>query len=236
MTLLNESKLKELYRILRYEFTDPSLLTEALTHRSKHSTNNERLEFLGDAILGFVIAAELYTIFPQLKEGDLSRRRSALVRGESLAVLAKEFNLGEYLILGPGEMKSGGQRRESTLADTLEAIIGAIYQDTGYEAVKEFILNCYAKQLDNIDLNESLKDPKTLLQECLQSRKMQLPMYTLMSTNGSMHEQYFHVECRVTELNQVVFGEGKSIRKAEQNAAKKMIDEISKQTKKSNGS
>lgn len=226
---ITESKLQDLSRILQYQFSDTSLLIEALTHRSKHSVNNERLEFLGDAILGFIVAAELFKIFPQAKEGDLSRCRSALVKGETLAMLAKEFNLGEYLILGPGEMKSGGHRRDSTLADTVEAIIGAIYLDNGYEAIKNFILKCYAKRFDDIDINESLKDPKTLLQEYLQSRKMQLPLYTLVSTSGSLHEQNFHVECHVSELHKTVFGEGKSIRKAEQKAAEKMLDIVHEQ-------
>lgn len=218
--------LDTLYQKLQYTFSDQQLLIEALTHRSCHSVNNERLEFLGDSILGFVIAAELYQRFPKAQEGELSRGRSALVRGETLANLAKELDLGEYLLLGPGELKSGGFRRGSTLADALEAIIGAIFLDRGYDAARKFISNCYGKRLEEISIDEALKDPKTRLQEYLQSHKLPLPEYTIVTTEGSMHEQIFQVKCRVTNLSEPTYGEGTSRRKAEQAAAKQALNLI----------
>lgn len=218
--------LDSLYRKLQYTFSDQQLLIDALTHRSRHSVNNERLEFLGDSILGFVIAAELYQRFPKAQEGELSRCRSALVRGETLANLAKELDLGEYLLLGPGELKSGGFRRGSTLADALEAIIGAIFLDRGYDATRKFILICFGKRLEEISIDESLKDPKTQLQEYLQSHKLPLPEYTIVTTEGSMHEQIFQVKCRVTNLSEPTYGEGTSRRKAEQAAAKQALNLI----------
>lgn len=221
--------LDSLYRKLQYTFSNQALLIEALTHRSRHFVNNERLEFLGDSILGFVIAAELYQRFPKAQEGELSRCRAALVKGETLANLAKELDLGEYLLLGPGELKSGGFRRASTLADALEAIIGAIYLDRGYDAARDFILTCYGKRLGEISIDESLKDSKTQLQEYLQSHKLPLPEYTIVTTEGSMHEQIFQVKCRVTNLSEPTYGEGTSRRKAEQASAKHALNLIEEQ-------
>ena len=207
-----------------YQFEDQTLLQEALTYRSKKSkNNNERLEFLGDSILGFVIAAELFVLFPGATEGELSRSRARLVKGETLAKLARKLNLGEYLLLGPGEMKSGGCRRESTLADALEAIIGAIYMDSGLESVTKFVLHIYKNLLKSITLDDSKKDPKTILQEFLQSRQLPLPVYTIISTEGNLHEQIFTVECAVDALGVKEKGKGSSRRKAEQESAKNAL-------------
>lgn len=223
----NPNQQRQLLRFckaLRYEFHNLDILEEALTHRSKHAINNERLEYLGDAILGFLIAKRLYTLFPNATEGELSRCRSKLVKGDTLAKLAKALNLGEYILLGPGELKSGGFRRNSTLADTFEAIIGAIYIDGGLENAQSFIDLQFDELLNSINLDETLKDPKTQLQELLQSRKQPLPVYDVVSTSGSDHEQIFIVRCGVEGLSEQVLGEGKSRRKAEQAAARKALE------------
>ena len=222
--MITEVNSQKLAKILDYQFEDKTLLQEALTHRSKKSkNNNERLEFLGDSILGFVIAAELFVLFPGATEGELSRSRARLVKGETLAELARKLNLGEYLLLGPGEMKSGGCRRESTLADALEAIIGAIYMDSGLESVTKFVLHIYKNLLKSITLDDSKKDPKTILQEFLQSRQLPLPVYTIISTEGNLHEQIFTVECAVDALGVKEKGKGSSRRKSEQESAKNAL-------------
>ncbi len=227
--MITEVNSRELAKILNYTFKTQALLQEALTHRSKKSkNNNERLEFLGDSILGFVIAAKLFVLFPRATEGELSRCRARLVKGETLADIARKLNIGDYLLLGPGELKSGGCRRESTLADSVEAIIGAIYMDTGLQSATNFVLYIYENLLKSISIDDSQKDPKTLLQEFLQSRHLPLPVYTIISTEGNLHEQLFTVECVVDALEGKVLGKGSSRRKAEQESAKKVLQRLVK--------
>lgn len=216
---------------LNYQFKELALLEESLTHRSKHTKNNERLEYLGDSILGFLVAEQLFLRFPNASEGELSRSRSKLVRGETLSGLSLKLDLGEYLLLGPGELKSGGFRRHSTLADAFEAVIGAVYLDGGIEAVRQFVGLQFRELLDTLSLDETLKDPKTRLQEYLQSKRMILPVYTVLSTEGSVHEQVFEVECEVQDLTRKTQGEGTSRRKAEQAAAEKMLADIKTEDK-----
>ncbi len=191
----------------------------ALSHRSTGSNNNERLEFLGDAILSLVIAEVLYRRFPKADEGILSRLRANLVKGETLATLARKIDLGDYLLLGAGEMKSGGFRRDSILAGTMEALIGAVFLDGGEEESHRLIFNIYHDELENISPEKVIKDPKTRLQEYLQSRKSTLPSYAIESIEGSDHDQVFIVKCNIEGLDEQVLGKGSSRRKAEQNAA-----------------
>ena len=212
----------ELYNKIGYEFSDQGLLEQAMTHRSHKGQHNERLEFLGDSILSFVIANALYAKFPKAREGDLSRMRSTLVRGQTLAEFGVEFGLGDYLRLGPGELKSGGFRRESTLADAVEAIIGAAFLDSGIERCSELILSWYESRLDAISPGLNQKDPKTLLQEYLQARKLSLPGYTVVDTKGQAHNQTFTVECIVDGMDSII-SVGSSRRKAEQKAAEKAL-------------
>lgn len=215
--------INRLTRDLGYTFNNQELLVEALTHRSASSPNNERLEFLGDGVLNFIIAAELFRRYPKATEGELSRLRACLVKKDGLAKIARGLSLGDYLILGSGELKSGGYRRDSILADAAEAIIGAVYLDQGFETCRGLVLRLYAKQLDNVpDLNR-LKDPKTRLQELLQSKKLALPVYEVQEVVGKAHEQYFRVECSIETLNIKVEGKGRSRRKAEQAAAEQGI-------------
>lgn len=215
-----------LIRALSYQFGSPALLKEALTHRSKGSANNERLEFLGDAILGFVIAEALYRRFPQATEGELSRYRASLVKMETLAELALEFSLGDYLHLGPGELKSGGFRRESILADAMEAIIGAIFLDSDMNSARDFVLRIFERRLTQLPTRKSLKDPKTQLQEYLQARRLPLPEYEVVATEGSDHAQSFEVRCTVAGLSAPVAGKGTSRRKAEQSAAQIALEQL----------
>jgi ribonuclease-3 len=211
--------LSRLERKLGYTFKDQSLMTLALTHRSFAGRNNERLEFLGDAILNFVAGEALFERFPQAREGQLSRLRARLVKGETLALLARGFELGEYLRLGSGELKSGGFRRESILADALEALIGAIYLDSGMEAARERVLAWLTNELEGLTLVDTNKDPKTRLQEFLQSRACELPRYEVVDIQGEPHCRTFFVECQVTLLNDKTQGQGASRRIAEQVAA-----------------
>jgi ribonuclease-3 len=211
---------------MHYNFNNVALLEEALTHRSKHARNNERLEYLGDSILGFLIAKTLFDMFPSASEGELSRCRSKLVKGDTLAKLAKILNLGDFLLLGAGEMKSGGFRRNSTLADAFEAIIGAIYIDGGMQSADAFVAHQFAELLDSMSLDETHKDSKTQLQEFLQARKQPLPEYSVVSTVGGDHEQIFQVQCVVEGLQDPTMGEGTSRRKAEQAAARMALDLI----------
>jgi len=220
----SDAQLDRLQRTLEYPFRDVALLTQALTHRSKGSTNNERLEFLGDSILGFVAADLLYVKFDNAPEGHLSRFRASLVKKETLAELAREFSLGDYLLLGSGELKSGGFRRDSILADTLEAIIGAIYLDNGLDGARNFVEKCLAPRLANLSTEKELKDPKTRLQELLQARHFLLPDYTVVNTSGDEHDQRFEVSCTVKGLDQAVIGIGSSRRKAEQAAAEQALN------------
>lgn len=214
---------QSLCKQLEVTFNDSEQLQQALTHRSAGSINNERLEYLGDAILNFVIAEELFIRFPQVKEGKLSRLRASLVKGVTLAEIGRELSLGEVLILGPGELKSGGYRRESILADTVEAIFGALYLDRDLDIVKELILRLFDERLDSIDVNEVVKDPKTRLQELLQSRKLPLPIYSVDEIKTPNNQPNFEASCQVSLLGKVVVAQGSSHRKAEQKAAERAL-------------
>jgi ribonuclease-3 len=211
--------LDRLERKLGYTFKDQDLMVLALTHRSFAGRNNERLEFLGDAILNFVAGEALFQRFPLAREGQLSRLRARLVKGETLAILARGFDLGDYLRLGSGELKSGGYRRESILADALEALIGAIYLDTGMESARERVLAWLTTELESLTLVDTNKDPKTRLQEFLQSRGCELPRYEVVDIQGEPHCRTFVVECQVSLLNEKTLGQGASRRIAEQVAA-----------------
>ncbi len=215
--------LKRLLDRLGHSFRDPSLAQLALTHRSAGSRNNERLEFLGDAILGFIIAEELYSRFPEAQEGELSRLRASLVKGVTLAEVARELGMGDYLLLGPGELKSGGFRRDSILACALEAMIGAVYLDAGEPACRELVLRLFDSRLASADPSTLEKDPKTRLQEYLQGRGAELPEYRLIKVEGEQHAQTFHVECIAEGLDSPVEGCDRSRRKAEQQAARKAL-------------
>lgn len=208
-----------------YQFQQVSLLEQALTHRSAAALHNERLEFLGDSILSYVIAGELYRRFPKQQEGDLSRMRATLVKGQTLAELAREFQLGDHLRLGSGELKSGGNRRESILADAVEAIIGAVYLDSGIDAVKQMILNWYQSRLDSIVPGAQQKDPKTRLQEYLQARKQPLPQYEVADIKGQAHNQEFFITCTIDSMSPVS-ASGTSRRKAEQAAAELLLQKL----------
>jgi ribonuclease-3 len=216
-------ELRALYRALGYHFSDPSLAGEALTHRSAGVPHNERLEYLGDALLNAIIAVELYHRFPSASEGELSRLRAKLVREETLAAVAQSLNLGDHLRLGLGEVRSGGFGRASILADAFEALVGAIYLDGGFAACEATVLTLFRPRLDDGSLSAELKDPKTRLQEYLQSRRMPLPVYNVLQVQGEAHAQSFTVECRVPTLDIVTLGEGSSRRKAEQEAALKAL-------------
>jgi len=219
--------LTSLYSKLGYSFNDQRLLVMALSHRSTGKNNNERLEFLGDSVIGYVIAEELYQRFGQEDEGNLSRYRSLLVKGDTLAAIARQFEVGKYLKLGGGELKSGGFRRASILADAMEAIIGAITLDSNIEQARQCILIWYKERLDNIKTLD-LKDPKTRLQEHLQASKFELPHYQVVSVNGKEHAQIFQVDCSVKELNLLMTAEASSRRAAEQKSAELMLERIQK--------
>ena len=204
---------------LTYSFNNGNLLTQALTHRSYGALNNERLEFLGDGALNFIIANQLYQRFPNIAEGDLSRLRAQLVKEATLSEIAFSLDIGDALKLGEGELKSAGWRRPSILADALEAIIGAIYLDGGFAAAEAFVLGLYANKLNTIDPKLIDKDAKSLLQELLQSRKLDVPEYKVTKLEGEAHAQKFVVECWIEKLNIRTEGEGASRRLAEQQAA-----------------
>lgn len=208
---------------LAYRFSDEGLLLTALTHRSHSSPHNERLEFLGDGVLNCAIAAELYRRFPQLPEGDLSRLRAHLVRQDSLHKLAQSLRLGDYLRLGEGELRSGGHQRPSILADALEAVLGAIYLDGGFDAARQTIEHLYAAMLDELLPGQSMKDAKTRLQEWLQGRKKALPRYVVLETTGAAHSQQFEVACEIDSLGMRAVGSGSSRRLAEQAAAENIL-------------
>lgn len=221
-----KANLNKLCVKLGYTFDNIDHLKLALTHRSFGGRNNERLEFLGDSIVNFVIAEALYHQFNEAREGQLSRLRARLVKGLTLAELAREFELGDYLQLGSGELKSGGYRRDSILADAMEAVIGAIYNDGGMEVCRERVLTWYEERLKNLNLNDTQKDPKTLLQEFLQSRQQALPKYEVISVEGEAHDQTFTVECEVVLLDSKTTGIGSSRRNAEQQAAQKALESL----------
>lgn len=212
---------------LGYQFVEPALYKQALTHRSASQRHNyERLEFLGDALLGVIVAQYLYERFPDEQEGRLTRMRATLVRQESLAAIARDLKLGEALILSTGEMKSGGHHRESILADTVEALIGAIYLDChDLEKVRPIVLKWYAPYLTDLAPTDALKDPKTRLQEYLQGRHLPLPEYKLVEVQGEAPNQHFTIHCQVTNLPTAT-GQGASRRSAEQTAASVILKQL----------
>jgi len=218
--------MEKLQQKLNYQFKDLSLLELALTHRSMGKKNNERLEFLGDSILGLVISRELYKRFTQIEEGKLSRLRSHLVRGQTLAKFGLALELADVLILGSGELKSGGYRRESIQADAVEAIFGAILLDSDLETINTVILDLYQERLDAIDPNDSLKDPKTQLQEYLQKRNNALPKYELTKTVGKDHNAVFTVNCFLQDQNIQTSQNAKSLKRAEQSCAQVLLEKL----------
>ena len=218
--------MEKLQKNLSYQFSDIELLNKALTHRSVSKNNNERLEFLGDSVLGSIISEELYSRHSNIDEGQLSRLRSHLVRGNTLANLAKKLNISENLKLGQGELKSGGFRRESILADTFEAILGAIFLDSDYLTVKKVVLNLFSDLLNEARSEDSLKDFKTQLQELLQKKGYDLPKYELLQTRGKDHNAVFYVSCHVEALKIKVEKNAKSIKRAEQACAQSILEEI----------
>jgi ribonuclease-3 len=209
-----------------YRFQNQSLLDAALTHRSAGRYNNERLEFLGDAILGFVIAETLYERFPQAEEGMLTRLRASLVKRETLAGIARDLDLGSLLRLGPGERKTGGWRRDSILANTVEAVIGAVYLDSDMPSCRTFILELFGPKLEGLKPDAAEKDPKTTLQEILQERRLPLPSYEVIAEEGEPHKRLFTVRCSIDCLPEAVTAQGRSKRSAEQAAAKKALQSI----------
>jgi len=217
-----------LQRVLRYRFAQSKLLQLALTHRSRGNPNNERLEFLGDAVLNMVVAELLYRARFNAPEGDLSRLRARIVRERTLAEVARELELGEYVLLGSGELKSGGFLRDSILADALEAIIGAVFLDGGFECACDLVERLMSQRIANLPDAEQLKDAKTRLQEQLQSRSLDLPDYEVVDTRGADHDRRFTVVCRVAMLEAPVQATASSRRKAEQAAATMALDEIAR--------
>ena len=215
---MNQNK-GALSRQLGHVFKQPQLLQRALTHRSFAPDHNERLEFLGDSLLGCVIAKYLYIEFPELSEGDLSRLRSNLVKESTLVIFAQQLKLGSQLRLGEGELKSGGCSRPSILADAVEALFGAVLMDDGFEAAERVVLNLFVPYLAKVDMSTLGKDAKTLLQEHLQGRRLSLPVYTVLETQGVAHDQLFQVECTIPALKISTRGAGTSRRNAEQQAA-----------------
>ncbi len=219
-----------LRKSLDYEFDDAGLLGQALTHRSAPGPNNERLEFLGDAVLDFVISEVVFRAHPLAPEGDLSRLRSSLVKDTCLAEIASEIGVGEHLILGGGERKSGGHRRDSILADAIEAIFGAVYLDAGFDAARVVIERAYGSRLEDFPPADELRDPKTRLQEWLQARQMGLPRYDLVEVTGEAHRQRFEVSCNIDGMDVSTRGHGTSRRNAEQRSAEKMLDNLTNDT------
>ncbi|MCH7821581.1 MAG: ribonuclease III [Proteobacteria bacterium] len=215
-----------LKKTLDYRFSDIRLLQQALTHRSVPGDNNERLEFLGDAVLDFVISEVVFRSHANAPEGDLSRLRASLVKDTSLAELALGLGLGEHLILGSGERKTGGHRRESILADALEAIFGAVYMDAGFDAARTVVERAFGDRLYDMPSAEDLRDPKTQLQEWLQARGLGLPKYVLVNVTGKAHRQRFEVSCSINDCEIKTSGSGKTRRNAEQESAQRMLAEI----------
>jgi len=216
-------ELGRLTRALGCQIRERHLLERALTHRSAAGDNNERLEFLGDALLGFVIAEYLVDCLPSADEGRLSRLRASLVKKESLAQLARGLDLGAFLRLGSGELRTGGHARDSILADALEAVFAAVYLDQGFEGARKVILSVFRDPLAAVGNEEAVKDPKTRLQELLQARRRPLPQYEILRVTGSQHEQRFQVRCALTDGVETTDGEGTSRRRAEQDAAMRML-------------
>ena len=221
-----DKALSWLANTLDYQFNDPQLFEQALTHRSASGLSNERLEFLGDAVLDFVVSEIVYDALPDADEGDLSRLRASLVKDTTLAQLASKLGLGEYLILGSGERKSGGHRRESILADALEAVFGAVFLDAGYAPSREVIENAFGDRLLDLPDPSELRDPKSRLQEWLQARQMSLPEYDLVNVTGEAHRQQFEVRCTVAGSKSAATGNGASRRSAEQQSAERMLSQL----------
>lgn len=219
-------KYQRLEQRLGYHFEDQRQLQLALTHRSHGATNNERLEFLGDSILNFVVGEELFKRFPEVREGQLSRLRSQMVKGETLAELAREFELGDCLVLGEGEMKSGGHNRDSILADSVEAIIGAIYLASGLDVCRERVLSWFASRLNQLGLNTSAKDSKSRLQEYMQAQRQPLPEYLVVDVSGEGHAQMFTIECRVALSKKSTSATASNRREAEKQAAAQMLVQL----------
>jgi len=218
---------EKLCALTGYQFKQANLLEQALTHRSySRQLNNERLEFLGDSILNLIISNHIYERFSAADEGDLSRIRASLVKEETLAQVARQIDLGDYIHLGGGELKSGGFRRASILSDALEALIGAIYLDSDYAQTETAVLNLYQEQLQNVDADANLRDPKTRLQEHLQANKNSLPSYQVEKITGKSHDQVFTVSCKLTDLDMQSNGKGSSRKKAEQQAAQTILDKL----------
>lgn len=223
---LNDIEIRVLSKALGYRIQNQALLEQALTHKSASQQHYERLEFLGDALLNMFIAEALYQQFPTVQEGDLSRMRATLVCAPTLAELAQEFHLGNYLQLGPGELKSGGFRRESILSDAVEALIGAIYLDSDVLQCRQIVLQWYASRLNQIQPGAAQKDAKTQLQEILQAQQQPVPDYQIVAVKGQSHNQEFTVSCTLTLLTEAVMGKGSSRRKAEQVAAEKALERL----------
>ncbi len=221
-------KLNKFEIILGHDFTNITLLQRALTHRSMGAKNNERMEFLGDSLVNFIIADILFHKYKNISEGDLSRIRAFLVKGETLAIIGKELNLSEYLMLGPGELKSGGFNRESIIADAVEAIIAAVYEDAGHKACHDFVSRIYTEKLQELDPKKIGKDAKTRLQELLQSRQEELPKYTVISASGPAHSQEFIVSCFVEKINRKFEATATNRRKAEQLSAEQALKILEK--------
>jgi ribonuclease-3 len=215
--------------LIGHHFRDAGLLSCALTHRSHSAAHNERLEFLGDSVLNCAVAVELYRRFPQLTEGELSRLRAHLVSQPTLSVAARRLGLGDLLFLGEGELRSGGGQRPSILADALEAVVGAVFLDAGYDAALGVVRTILAEALSEVNPDTTGKDPKTSLQEYLQARHIGLPQYAVVATHGMAHQQQFQVECVITELDIRTLGEGASRRSAEQIAASRAYERLTRE-------
>jgi len=226
---MSQNAFSSLERALGYTFKDKALLKQALTHRSVRGAHNERLEFLGDSVLNFVVGYALYKKLPHAKEGDLSRYRATLVCEDSLASVALLFHLGNFLILGPGELRAGGFRRKSIMADALEAVIAAIYLDSDFLTVQERVADWFSGPINVVSDMKIRKDPKTTLQEFLQSQKQALPEYRVIKTTGADHDQVFFISCQVPGLKGMTQGEGPTRKIAEQEAAALFFTQILKQ-------
>lgn len=222
----NKSKQQWCKKTLGYSFKDSSLLDLALTHRSHSKDNNERLEFLGDAVLDLILSDTLYREYSLMDEGNLSRMRASIVNEKSLSLVASQLLINEYLILGQGEMTSGGSQRDSILANTLEAILGAIFVDGGYHSVETIILKIFKDNIDSINPESDYKDSKSQLQELLQQQQKDLPQYQLIETTGDKHDQKFFIECVVDDGNIITTATGKNIKTAEQKAASKALKRL----------
>ena len=228
--MINQPDLDRLQRRIGYTFADPERLLLAMTHRSFGNHNNERLEFLGDSLVNMIIAEYLYNHFARAREGQLSRLRARMVKGVTLAEIGREFELGQYLRLGSGEKKSGGFRRDSILADAVESIIAAMYLDSDFDTCRERVLSWFDKRLERLDIQDTQKDPKTRLQEYLQSRQFPLPRYEVISVDGEAHAQTFHVACVLPSQHRKTTGVGSSRRIAEQQAARAALKQLGVET------